>query len=339
MNERQPHSDVGILLANIGSPTAPTPAAVRTYLREFLSDRRVVDAPRVLWWLVLNLIILPRRSPRSAALYARVWTDEGSPLVAITRRQAEALQRTLEQEMPRPPKVDWGMRYGQPDLAAALARLREAGCRRILLLPLYPQHSGTTTGTCMDAVTAILRRSESPPELHHVNDYHSHPGYISALAASVREHRARDVRPGHLLISFHGLPQRYVDAGDPYPGQCTETARLLAAELALAPDAWSLAYQSRFGRGAWLEPATDHTLVELGRQGRDVDVICPGFAADCLETLEEISISGRELFERAGGGRFRYIPALNDRADHVATLAAIVRHQLAGWIEPAPTEA
>ena len=336
MSEPTPLPRVGVLLANLGSPDAPTPAAVRRYLREFLGDRRVVDAPRLPWWLLLNLVILPRRSPRSAELYRRIWTSEGSPLVVFTRRLAAALQPELERRLDAAPMVDWGMRYGQPGLAAAFGRLRDAGCNRILFLPLFPQRSGTTTGACLDSLERALAGTSPPPELRRVEDYHDHPSYIRALAASVCQLWSGGEPPGHLLISFHGLPQRYVDAGDDYPERCQATARLLAAELGLAPEAWSLTYQSRFGREAWLEPATDRTLLKLARSGREVDVICPGFAADCLETLEEIAITGRESYQANGGRRFRHVPALNDRPEHVAALADLVVERLAGWVERVP---
>ncbi len=315
----------GILVSNLGTPDAPTPEALKRYLREFLTDPRVIDLPRWKWRLLLELLILPRRAPRSAAAYRKVWTADGSPLLAIAKRQAEKLEAALLVRLSRLVPVALGMRYGSPSIASALKRLE--GCRRVLLLPLYPQYAAATTASTVDALGDALRRVRVVPELRTVHSYHDEPLYIRALAQSVREAWAEGP-PKQLLLSFHGLPRRYVDLGDPYRQQCEETARLLAAELRFPCTA---AFQSRFGREEWLKPYTDETLAAWGRDGESVDVLCPGFSADCLETLEEIDQQYRELFERAGGGRFRYIPALNDRADHVEALAAIAARHLQGW--------
>lgn len=322
----------GVVLANLGTPDAPTPSALRRYLRQFLGDPRVVEAPRVLWWLILNLVILTVRPPRSARLYRAIWTDEGSPLLVISRRQAAALQGALRSRAGREIPVEVGMRYGRPSLAEAMRALATRGCSRMLVLPLYPQYSAATTGSTFDAVGAELARWRNLPEVRGVRSYHDHPAYLRALAASVREAWAESGPPRKLLLSFHGIPQRYADAGDPYPSECRRTALLLAAELGLERRRWTLCFQSRFGRERWLTPYTDLALEALGRKGLDrVDVVCPGFAADCLETLEEIAVTDRELFEEAGGTGYRYIPALNDRPDHVEALADIVEEHLRGW--------
>ena len=330
--ETRGHETTGVLLTNLGSPEAPTAPALRRYLKEFLGDRRVVELPRVLWWLLLNGVILNLRPPRSAKLYRRIWTPEGAPLLAISRRQRAALASALGEKLDSPPRVALGMRYGNPSIRSALASLRDAGCTRILVLPLYPQYFAGTTGSTFDAVAATLVGWRRVPGLRFVDDYHADPGYIDALAASIRGLWAREGEPERLLLSFHGIPVRYAQAGDPYPEHCQRTANLLAAALGLPYERWLLSYQSRFGREAWLEPFTDVTLRNWGAEGvRRVDVVCPGFSADCLETLEEIDILNRQYFLAAGGERFRYIPALNDRADHVAALADIVMRNLQGW--------
>ncbi len=326
-------SPPGLLLANLGSPAAPTASAVRTYLRQFLSDPRVVEVPRLPWWLILNLFVLPFRPRRSAALYQSIWTPEGSPLLTLSARLTETVRSELARRVGVQIPVVLGMRYGKPSIASALRSLRDSGCRRLLVLPLYPQYSATTVGSTFDAVVDELASWRWVPELRTVHGYATDPLYIGALAASVREAWDRGGTPRRLLVSFHGLPVRYAEKGDPYALQCVATARALADELHLDGDAWSLAYQSRFGREPWLEPATSDRLEELGRTGLDsLDVLCPGFAVDCLETLEEIAIRGREAFESEGGGRFRYLPALNDRPDHGRALAELALTNLAGWI-------
>jgi ferrochelatase len=318
----------GVLLTNVGSPDAPTPAAVRRYLREFLSDRRVVDVPRLLWWPILNGVILPLRPRRSAHAYAKIWTAEGSPLVAITRRIAAALAKELSGTLGSEIPVAVGMGYGNPSLLSGLEILRNAGCDRFLVLPLFPQYSSPTTGSSFEGLTRALTRWRVIPELVTIGSYPEHPSYIAALANSVRTAWRNDGEPDLLLLSFHGLPVRFVASGDPYRAECEATARALVAALQLPPDGWKMSFQSRFGREPWLQPYTDVTLRELGRGGLRVDVICPGFAADCLETLEEIGMQNRGWFEEAGGKRFRYIPALNDSAEHVRALAEIVGDRL-----------
>lgn len=331
---RQPAERTGILLANLGTPEAPTPEALRRFLGEFLWDRRVVDLPRPLWWLVLNGIILRTRPRLSARLYGRIWTEEGSPLLVIARHQTAALAAELRRRLGAgAPTLALGMRYGEPAIRRGLETLRQAECRRILILPLYPQYSAPTVGSTFDAVAEVLKAWRWVPELRLVTHYHEEPGYIRALAASVRETwAAGGGQPDRLLFSFHGLPERYARAGDPYPEQCHQTARRVAEELGLRQGQWGMSYQSRFGREEWLRPYTDQTLRRWAEEGVGrVDVICPGFSADCLETLEEIALTGRELFLRAGGSQYRYIPALNERADHIAMLADLVQRQMRGW--------
>ncbi len=288
--------------------------------------------PRVLWWPILHGIILNVRPARSARLYRRVWTAGEAPLLAISRRQCAALSRALGERLQPAPQVALGMRYGNPSIRTALDELRAGGCTRILVLPLYPQYFGGTTGSSFDAVARVLTGWRRVPALRLVDGYHADEGYIRALSASVRELWDREGEPDRLLVSFHGIPVRYGRAGDPYAEQCQRTANLLAATLGLPYERWLLAYQSRFGREAWLEPFTDTTLRGWAAGGvRRVDVVCPGFAADCLETLEEIDVLDRERFLAAGGERFRYIPALNDRPDHIEALAGLVVQNLRGW--------
>ncbi len=318
-----PCPDTGVLLINLGTPDAPTAPALRRYLAEFLSDPRVVELPRLLWWPLLHGIILTTRPRRSAAKYATVWSEEGSPLLAHTRRQAALLQTALA-EVGRDVPVEPVMRYGRPGLAAGVQRLKEAGCRRLLALPLYPQYAGATTGSALDGLFSALMARRDVPELRTVRHYPDHPGYIAALAAAVRTHWAEQGRGDRLLMSFHGMPRAAVDQGDPYPEDCRRTATALAAALGLNEGEYLLTYQSRFGKGEWLTPYTDLTLAALPAQGvRRLDVICPGFAADCLETLEEIALEGRDTFLAAGGERYAYIPALNERPEWIAALRDI----------------
>jgi protoporphyrin/coproporphyrin ferrochelatase len=315
----------GVLLVNLGTPDAPTSAAIRPYLREFLSDRRVVDLPRWVWLPILHGLILPLRPRRLAPLYARIWRKDGSPLLAITRELRDALAAQLGAGT----TVVAAMRYGRPDIAGAIAQLQQAGVTRLVVLPLYPQYSDTTTASVLDAVTAALAGA-GQPELRVVKDYHADPAYVAELAASVREHWAAHGRGERLLMSFHGIPQRYVDRGDPYGAQCEATARALAAALELGEGQWQVAYQSRVGRAPWLQPYTDEVISQLVTTGtRRLDVICPGFSADCLETLDEIVLRYGTQFVAAGGEALRYVPALNARPGHVAALARIVAAHLA----------
>jgi len=325
MNTTNNDKKIGVLLCNLGTPDAPTPSALRRYLAEFLWDRRVVDLPRPLWWLILHGIILRTRPARSARAYKDIWSEEGSPLLSISRNQQCMLQQQLDAVAPGRYRVELGMRYGNPSMASALHDLQQDS-ENIVVLPLYPQNSCSTTASTLDAVGAALKKRRHVPHLEFIAGYHAHPLYIKALAASIREHRDGRQPAEKLLISFHGTPLRYRDEGDPYYRQCQETARLLAQELDLADDAWLMSFQSRFGNEEWLQPYTDETLQQLARQGvKSVEVICPGFAADCLETLEEIAGENREYFSKAGGEAFYYIPALNSRDDHAMLMAALVR--------------
>ncbi|KXS39780.1 ferrochelatase [Modicisalibacter sp. 'Wilcox'] len=323
----------GVLLANLGTPDAPTPAAVRRYLAEFLWDERVVDVSRPLWWLILHGVILRVRPGRVARNYAAVWQDEGSPLLAIGRRQQRALAERLAERFGETIPVELAMTYGNPSMERAGQALRDAGVSRILVLPLFPQFSRSTTAAVFDRLARALKPCPHLPELRFVNDYHAHPAYIEALAASVREHWAsQGGQRGRLLMSYHGIPKRYAESGDPYPQQCAATSRALAEALGLEDDAWLMSYQSRFGREEWLRPYTDETLKAWGHEGVEhVDVISPAFAADCLETLEELEVENRDNFLGAGGRVYRYIPALNDRADHIALFAQLVEQHTRGW--------
>lgn len=342
-------SPIGVLLTNLGTPDEPTPSALRRYLKEFLSDRRVVDLPRPLWWLILNGIILNTRPKKSAKLYQSIWQNEwtacGSPLLAISKRQASGVQRLLDdnQRAHAEPKhlspaqpttyvVELGMRYGNPSIASALARLRERGARRILVFPLYPQYSASTTASTIDAVYAALAPSRDIPELRFINSYATDAGYINALADSVRRFWTDNGPCDTLLFSFHGIPKRYANTGDPYPIECEQTATALKTCLGITEATTLLCYQSRFGFEPWLEPYTDRSLETLGQlRNKQVDIICPGFSADCLETLQEIACENRELFLKSGGTRYRYIPALNDKQAHLELLRDLILHHTAGW--------
>ena len=321
----------GVLITNLGTPDAPTPRAVRRYLAEFLSDPRVVELPRLLWMGILHLFILNVRPRRSAKAYAQVWTDQGSPLLSIAKQQQALLQHDLSEFSPTI-QVELAMRYGNPSIAQALARLRKAAIRRLLVFPLYPQYSATTTASTFDAVAKVLSRWRWLPELRMVMDYHQHEAWLDAVARSIGEHWQQNGRHEKLMMSFHGLPKRFLLNGDPYHCQCHTSARRIAEKLQLADDQWQLVFQSRFGREPWLEPYCDHTLRTWAEQGiKSVDIVCPGFSADCLETLEEVAIANRELFLQAGGQRYAYIPALNRRDDHIDALGQIIKTHLLGW--------
>ena len=319
----------GILITNLGTPDAPTPAALRKYLAQFLSDPRIIETPRLLWWPILHGIILRLRPRRSARAYREVWTEAGSPLLAISERQCEAIRSALGEAVDEPCRVELGMRYGNPSIRSALEKLRSYNIRKLLVLPLYPQYSAATTASTFDAVAGVLKTWRRIPELRMIRSYHDDPGYIAALAESIRNHWAQHGKPDRLLFSFHGLPRDYVLAGDPYADECRASARLLARELELDKGMWEVAFQSRFGPREWLRPYTDKLLQEWGAAGiGHVQVVCPGFAADCLETLEEIGIQNREFFLTAGGKNFSYIPALNDSPRHIAALCDIIRGTL-----------
>jgi ferrochelatase len=322
-----------ILLINLGTPDAPTPRAVRRYLEQFLSDPRVIEIPRALWLPILHGFVLNSRPKKSARKYARIWSSEGSPLKVHTERQARLLRSHFGLQVPMPLTVDFAMRYGEPSIQSTLARLKAEGCERVLVLPMYPQYAASTTASALDEVGGFLRRVRNVPEIRLVKHFHDHPLYIAALANLVREYWRQSGRPDRLLMSFHGLPRYALALGDPYHFECQKTARLLAGELGLAESRWQISFQSRFGRAEWIEPYTASTLAEYGQNGvRRVDVICPGFVADCLETLEEIGIEGRKIFLGAGGTEFHLLPCLNERADWISALADIARQYLADWV-------
>ena len=325
-----------VLLVNLGTPDTPTTPAVRRYLREFLSDPRVVEIPRAVWWLILNGLILPIRSSRSAAKYATVWMKEGSPLKVWTERQA-LLLRGLSGMRGRDYAVDYAMRYGNPSIPAALDRLHAAGCERILVLPLYPQYSGTTTASTLDAIQAWSARTRNVPEFRFIKQYAEDEGYVAALAGKIAATRLKDGTAfdpaARLVMSFHGIPLRSVQKGDPYQAQCLATARLVAERLGLRDEQWIATFQSRFGKAEWLRPYTVDVLKEYGAAKlANLSICCPGFPADCLETLEEIGMEGRHDFLEAGGGAYHYIPCLDDDPKWIEALAAIAERNMAGWL-------
>jgi protoporphyrin/coproporphyrin ferrochelatase len=325
-------SRIGVLLINLGTPDEPTRSAVRAYLKEFLSDPRVIEIPRSLWLPLLHLFVLNIRPRRSAQRYAQIWMNEGSPLKVHTERQATMLRGYLGERTKLPLVVDYAMRYGKPGIAEKLAELKGKQCDRILLVPLYPQYAASSTATAIDAALAYVSGLRNQPALRTVKSFHDHPGYISSLAQNVRDYWLKNRRPDVLVMSFHGVPRKTLDQGDPYHCECQKTGRLLAAELALKPEQFRLAFQSRFGRAQWLTPYTANVLAELGKQkiGR-VDVICPGFVSDCLETLEEIAIEGKGIYLGAGGREFHHIPCLNERNDWIHALTDLVLGNLHGW--------
>jgi ferrochelatase len=330
-----------VLLTNLGTPDAPTPAALRRYLKQFLSDPRVVEIPRLAWWLILNGIILNVRPKKSAEKYRMIWTGEGSPLKVHTERQAKLLGGYLGERGFANIEVAFGMRYGNPSIGRALDQLADRGCDRILIVPLYPQYAASTTASTFDAVADWGRHMRNLPALDFMRNFHDQPAYIGALAASVKEHWAREGgRPDKLVMSFHGLPQYTLREGDPYHCECLKTGRLLGEALGLPREAYRVTFQSRFGKAQWLQPYTADSLAEFGAAGLGrVDVVCPGFVGDCLETLEEIAMEGKETFIEAGGGRFTYIPCLNERDDWLHALADIVRPHLDALTRPAPSQA
>ena len=323
----------GVMLVNLGTPRQPDAASVRAYLAEFLWDKRVIQVPRILWWCILHGIILRVRPRKVARLYQSIWTEQGSPLMAISLRQRDALRATLQQLSGRQIPVELAMTYGEPSLTQAGRALAAQGIRRILVLPLYPQYSAATTGAVFDGLAKALARCPDLPELHFIRDYWEDPTYLDILADSVREYWNEHGQPDRLLLSFHGIPQRYEDQGDPYPTLCRNTAKAVADRLGLTPEQWSESFQSRFGKEEWVKPYTDKLLQEWGERDdiNRVDVVCPAFAADCLETLEEIAEQNRALFLEAGGKSYHYIPCLNDRPDHITMLAKLVLKHTQPW--------
>lgn len=324
----QQNSNVGVLLVNLGTPSAPTARAVSSFLREFLSDSRVVDLSPILWWFILNGVIVPLRSGKVARNYREIWHSEGSPLLVNSLLQRDKLQLLLNQEQKNSFVVELGMTYGQPSISSGLKKLRDQGIRKFLIFPLYPQYTATTTAAVFDAVNRELAMWSWLPELRFVNHYADEPLYINAVVESIQTYWTQHQRGNILLISFHGIPERYFHQGDPYYCYCHKTARLIAEKLGLSEDQWRMVFQSRFGREPWLKPYCDQTLRDLPREGkRNVDIICPGFSADCLETLEEINIRNRAVFTQAGGEVYHYIPALNDSPQHLHALMEIIKRQ------------
>lgn len=321
--------DIAVVLVNLGTPEAPTTGAVRRYLREFLSDRRVVEAPRLVWWFVLNLFILPFRPRRVAKLYASIWTPQGSPLRALTEALAGKVQQVLADPRVR---VHAAMSYGEPSLSRLLWQLEADRVSRVLVVPLYPQYSASTSGSVYDLVARYLLTTRRAPDIRIVHDYCDRPGYLDALAESVRAFRAGQGDAQRLVFSFHGIPQAYADKGDPYPDCCAATVRGVVERLGLQAGEWEMTYQSRFGRQEWLKPYTDLRLASMPVEGvGSVQVLCPGFAVDCLETVEEIGEENRENFVHAGGERYEYIPALNDSDLHAGVIADLIRDHASGW--------
>jgi ferrochelatase len=331
------HPAVGILLTNVGTPDAPDTPSLRHYLAQFLSDPRVIEPPpaRWLWKIILHGIILNTRPRKSAALYRNIWTDDGSPLLVHSRKQAAGVQTLLRKCFGGPVHVEAAMGYGNPSVAQVLDNLKAKHCRKLFILPLFPQYSSATTGSTFDAVGNYFQGQRWIPELRFNTSYHDHPLYIEALSNSVREYRAEEGEPSRTLISFHGLPLRYVRAGDPYHCHCMKTGRLLIEELGAGSGEIFICFQSLFGKEQWLQPYTDKTLIEWAKQGiTNIHTVCPGFSSDCIETLEEMDITNREFYEQAGGGDFHYIPALNEREGHLKLLAAICAEKLSDWLVP-----
>lgn len=330
---------LGVLLVNLGTPDSPRPADVRRFLAEFLSDPRVVESPRWLWLPVLHGVILRIRPRRSAHAYRQIWTERGSPLMFYSQDLAARLQSSLTTSLGSSVLLALGMSYGNPSIPSALERLRAAGATRIVVVPLYPQYSGTTTASVFDRVTRTLRQWRWVPELRFVTHYHDEPAYIEAVSAAIEAHWQAAGNRNHLLFSFHGIPKSYVLAGDPYYCQCAKSARLIAERLRLDPSEWSMSFQSQVGRAEWLRPYTDELLVRYAREGqRDITVACPGFAIDCLETLEEIALRNRETFLANGGASYSYVPSLNASDAQVALLTDLISRHTHGWPHGAARE-
>lgn len=322
-----------MLLVNLGTPDAATPAAVRRFLAQFLGDPRVVEAPRWLWWLALHGVILRVRPRQSTHAYRQIWTPDGSPLLLHSQALAGRIQEALDDVLDGPVHVALGMTYGNPSIGSALEQLRAQGIGRLIVLPLYPQYSATTTGSVFDRVSSHLQRWRWLPELRFITHYHDDAAYIAAIAASIERQWAVSGRK-HLVLSYHGVPRRYLLQGDPYHCQCQKTSRLIARQLQLADDEWSVSFQSQVGREEWLRPYTDELLVGMAREGRQhVTLVCPGFAADCLETLEEIAIRNKKAFLEQGGVSYDYVPALNASPEHVQALAGLIVRHCRGWPE------
>ena len=323
-----------VLLINLGTPEAPTVRAVRPYLKEFLSDARVVEIPRILWWFILNVIILNIRPKKSAAKYASIWMPEGSPLKVYTERQTDLLRHHLQEKFNDAPLVvEYAMRYGSPSVTEVLNQLKSQNCQRILLLPLYPQYAASSSATAIDAVLINLLKMRNIPAIRIIKHFHDDAGYIKASAQNIRDYWTLHGRPDKLVMSFHGVPRYTLEKGDPYYCECQKTGRLIAEALDLNNEQYQISFQSRFGKTEWIKPYTTSVLKELGqKKTKRVDLVCPGFVADCLETLEEIALEGKEDFQHAGGGSFHYIPCLNERPDWIQALGDLVISNIQGWL-------
>lgn len=322
----------GVLLINLGTPDAPTAKALRIYLKQFLSEPRIVEFPRWLWWFILNGIILNIRPAKSARKYEQIWTSEGSPLKVHTERQTALVAALLKKQFDLAPVIEYAMIVGNPSIAEKLQQMKEQGCSRILVLSLFPQYAASSAGCALDSVFTELSKMRNIPDIRTVRHYHDDPGYIAALAQNVCDYWEKHGRPDKLVISFHGVPHKTLEMGDPYHCECQKTGRLLAEALGLTEGQYQVCFQSRFGFSQWLSPYTSDILKELGKQktGR-IDIVCPGFVADCLETLEEIAIEGKTTFIEAGGGEFHYIPSLNEHPEWIKTIGDIIQSHLTGW--------
>lgn len=330
-SHRQPDK-IGVIITNLGTPEAPEKGALRTYLKEFLSDPRVVEVPRLIWWFILNGVILNIRPKRSAKAYASVWTEQGSPLMVHTKAQAAALAARCELEFGDNVVVDFAMRYGNPAVSDVIERMLSQGVRKLLVLPLYPQYSASTVASTFDAIANDFQSRRWLPDFRFISHYHDRPAYIEAIANSIRQHWDSYGRADKLILSYHGVPRRYLDNGDPYHCECLKTSRLVAQALSLDSTEYMTTFQSRFGREEWLKPYTDETLKALPAEGvKSVQVVCPGFSSDCLETIEEIGEENRDYFMEAGGERYEYIPALNSDSSHISMLFDLVKENLHGW--------
>jgi ferrochelatase len=322
----------GILLTNLGTPDEPTPPSLRTYLKQFLSDGRVIETPKAIWWFILNGIVLRTRPAKSAKAYQSVWTDDGSPLLLYTKKQKNLIKQQLEKKYPKL-IFDIGMRYGNPSIAEGLNNLRNQNCDRIIVLPLYPQYCAATTGSTFDAVALELQQWRWVPSLRFIGSYYDQPLYIQALKNSIEEFWRKNDKPKKLLFSYHGIPKKYLDKGDPYHCFCRKTTRLVAESMNLPEGNYMTTFQSRFGPAEWLQPYTDKTIESLAKEGiDDIHVISPAFSSDCLETIEELNEENREIFIENGGKKFGYIPCLNDREDHILLLTSLLENELHGWV-------
>lgn len=329
---QQPNK-VAVILTNLGTPKAPTPKALRHYLKEFLSDPRVVEIPRIIWLCILHLIILRVRPAKSAKAYQTVWTERGSPLMFHTQDQCENLKKALHNKYGEHIIVEFAMRYAEPAIHKTLDKVIDAGARKVFVLPLYPQYSGSTTGSTFDAIGADFKGRRWLPDLRFLSNYHNHPLYITAIAKSIQDHWDKHGQPEKLIFSYHGVPLKYLQDGDPYHCQCLATTRLIIEKLGLSEEQYMTTFQSRFGKATWLQPYTDKTLQALGAQGiKNIQVVCPGFSSDCLETIEEIGEENRDYFLQAGGERFDYIPALNATQAHIELLTKLTEENMHGWL-------